>query len=138
MRVTTTAPDWARPLVEQVCADYKRALPEKLQWYNTKEKHTSGHTRYSGKIHVSAGTDSWEHLPVLLHELAHWIIGRTPKGRRAGHNLAFWQLVAQLNAKHGDLGLAFKREVSLATEWRPGTRKTAVAVFAERGYRDEN
>lgn len=130
MKSSKTAPVWAVNLVTQVCSDYKRALPMKFQWYNRNRKHSCGHTMYDGsKVHVAAGTDEWEHRPVLLHELTHHLISKTRKGRKAGHSLGFWKLYFELNAKYANIEDAYKRDIELATEWRPGTRRKAIMAY---------
>jgi len=128
MKTTKTCPQWAIELVTEVCKDYKRATPKKFQWYNASHKHTSGHAKYDGsKIHISAGQDNWEHNPVLLHELSHHIAGQTKRGR--GHNKRFWELFWELSQSYGDVRLSYKRDVELATEWRPGTRIKASIAY---------
>lgn len=130
MKVTKTAPEWATNLVIQVCAEYKRSLPKVFQWYNTKDKHTSGHASYYGKkIHISAGKDDWEHKPVLLHELSHHIVSKTAKGKKRGHDKRFWELFWELSELYGSVELSYKRDVEMAREWRPGTRTKALVAY---------
>lgn len=130
MKSSKTAPEWAVNLMIQVCADYNRALPKKFQWFNRSRQETCGHVSFhQNKLHVAAGKDDWQHKPVLLHELAHWIMGKTSKGRKAGHNKKFWQLFWELNETYGSLELAYERDVKLAREWRPNTRAWAVNTY---------
>jgi Zn-dependent peptidase ImmA (M78 family) len=111
----TNAPTWAVNLTEEVCKDYKRALPVKLQWHNSKiHKMSSGHATYyrlSGArmmIHVTAGSDIVYQRLVLLHELAHHI---TNKRKRCGHNAKFWHLAFELYDRYGvGIEVAHKRE----------------------------
>jgi predicted SprT family Zn-dependent metalloprotease len=132
MKTTSTTPAWAVALVIEVCAEYKRRTPDKLQWYNTSDKSTSGRTLYNGaKIHISAGTDEWEHRIVLLHELAHHILAKG--GRRKGHSKAFWELFIELNKNHGDIALAYKRDVVMHQEWYDGGRIKATEAFSYAG-----
>lgn len=133
MKVTKTAPRWATELVTQVCADYKRSKPVKFQWYNTKHKHTSGHASYYGrKIHISAGTDGWEHNPVLLHELSHHIVSKTRRGKKRGHDIKFWSLFWELSEQYGNVELSYKRDVELARKWRPESRAKALVAYDRR------
>lgn len=130
MKTTKTAPQWAIELVEQVCKDYRRKLPRKLQWFNTKRQHTSGYTRYDGsKIHISAGKDEWEHKPVLLHELTHQVIAKTRKGQSENHSMRFWRLLFEFGERYKCVELIRQRDIALATEWRPGTRKKAQIAY---------
>lgn len=129
MKASGTAPEWAVALVIEVCAEYKRRTPDVLQWYNTSHPNTSGRALYSGKkIHISAGTDEWEHRIVLLHELAHHILAKG--GKRRGHSKAFWELFIELNKNHGDVALAYKRDVVMHQEWFAGGRVKATEAFA--------
>lgn len=136
MKTTHTAPAWSIQLVQQVCADYKRALPDKLSWYDKNRVHTSGHTKYArwhglNQIHISAGKDEWEHRVVVLHELAHHIMGKTRKGTLQGHSLKFWRLLFDLAINYGNVDDLYKRDIELAQGWRPGTRKLATVAYDE-------
>jgi predicted metal-dependent hydrolase len=63
------------------------------------------------KIHVSAGTDDRSHRYVLLHELAHYILHRSRKGRGECHSLRFWRLAFELYGKYGvDVEYAYSKE----------------------------
>lgn len=113
MKTTKSMPKWAAELTEQVCADYKRALPRKVQWYRrTRHNFTSGFTRWGGKeIHISAGAYEYDQELVLLHELAHYLVMRTKKGRRESHSMRFWRLAFELYDRYGiDLDYAIYRE----------------------------
>lgn len=134
MKTSIKTPDWAISLVEQVCRDYKRKLPGKFQWYVSSHKSTSGRASYDGRrIHISAGTDDWEHRVVLLHELAHHV---NAKGGKHGHTKRFWLLLCELSEKYGDINLTYKRDVELTRQWRPGTRVTALEAFDGRIGKD--
>ena len=113
MKHTNTTPTWAVQLVTQVCKDYNRVLPKKLQWYNsTRSSWSSGFTWYDGhKIHVTAGRDQYDQELVLLHELAHYLVCKTKKGRKESHSIRFWRLAFELYDRYGiDLGYAIYRE----------------------------
>ena len=119
MKTTKTAPVWAVKLTEQVCKDYKRKTPYKLQWYNrTRRTFTSGFTRWGGKeIHISAGSDGYDQELVLLHELAHYLVMKTKKGRKESHSLRFWRLAFELYDRYGiDLNYAIWREEHYRTK----------------------
>ena len=131
MQTTSTTPNWAVELVEQVCKDRRRAVPSRLQWYDrsksTKvyrtwnedgsrslkiknQEYTSGWTTV-GKIHISAGTSEEDQKLVLLHELAHHLLNKTKKSRLQGHSIRFWRLAFELYHQYGvDLGYAYQRE----------------------------
>lgn len=131
MKTQSTTPDWAVELVKEVCKAYHRAAPKQFSWYNTKNEFSSGYTWYfKSKIHVSAGTNDAEARTVLLHELSHWIL---TKRKPVGHTVKFWQLFVELNKQYGDINEAYKRDVEVATMWRPNTRAKAIQVFAEHG-----
>jgi hypothetical protein len=128
MKATKTAPEWATNLVIQVCAEYNRKQPKSFQWYRTKSKSTSGRASYDGsRIHISAGTDEWEHKVVLIHELSHHINAKSKRGR--GHNKRFWELFWELSELYGSTKLSYKRDVEMAREWRPKTRVKATETY---------
>ena len=130
MTSSKTAPQWAVDLLIQVCSDYRRALPKQFQWFNRSCQASCGHVNYTvRKLHVAGGTDEWQHKPVLLHELTHWLMGKTQKGRQAHHNKRFWELYWKLNEEYGNLELAYKRDVVLARAWRPNTRAWALNTY---------
>lgn len=113
MRTTRSTPQWAIDLVEEVCKDYHRALPSQLKWYNSTQSHwSSGWTRtYTGEIFIRTGRCGYDQELVLLHELAHHLVGKTKKGKKAHHNIKFWKLAFELYWKYGvDLGYAIYRE----------------------------
>jgi hypothetical protein len=105
-------PEWAEELTIEVCREYKRSLPDVVQWYSGSSKWTSGHWTYytSGsiracrlhfKIHITAGTDPTDARYALLHELAHHIVGKTKAGRKEHHSMRFWLLTWELCDKYG-------------------------------------
>lgn len=119
MKTSKTMPDWAVELVKQVCKDYNRTLPARVQWYRRRfRKHTSGFTRWGGKeIHISAGSDEYDQELVLLHELAHYLVMRTKKGRHESHSIRFWRLAFELYDRYGiELGYAIYREEHYRTK----------------------
>lgn len=86
-----TQPEWALPIIEQVCKDHKRRLP-KMRWVKRNRRSTSGVTyTYERKITICIGFDTTQHLPVLLHELAHYVC---PK--KSHHNKRFWLKLSEL------------------------------------------
>lgn len=130
MKIKGEAPEWATELFKKVCKDYNRGLPSLFIWSNRSARSSSGYTRphwytaikykkdgtkylkhHYGELCVRAGTDVQDQTLVLLHELAHHIVGRTKKGRNSGHSIAFWKLAFELYDKYGvDMDYAFKRE----------------------------
>lgn len=109
MKASKTTPAWALELTQEVCRDYKRALPKRLQWYNRNDWSKSGGTCWRDKIHISAGDDEYDQVLVLLHELAHHIVNKTKP--RVGHTIRFWRLAFELYERYGiDLGVALERE----------------------------
>lgn len=147
MTSRTQTPEWAIELIEQVCKDYKRTKPGVFLWTSKDRRSTSGTTWYSktksgkpiyvytknlkrkrfwGKISVNAGTDINDQRLVLLHELAHWVAG---KSKSIGHNTKFWKTAYELYERYGvDMNYAFERE--------KGYKQTAVTVY-ERYYKKE-
>jgi hypothetical protein len=126
-------PQWAVELTNQVCKDYKRALPQKFQWYQSKtSSNSSGRTwarqRVWGrwipsKVHVTAGTDLQDQKLVLLHELAHHICNKRHK--REAHSIRFWRLAFELYERYGiDMQYAYEREKDY--------KQKAQWAFAER------
>lgn len=113
MKATLSTPQWAVDLVTQVCRDYNRSLPKKLQWYrSSSSRWSSGFTYYNGsKIHITAGSDEYDQELVLLHELTHHIVSKTRKGKRESHSIRFWRLAFELYERYGiELGYAYYRE----------------------------
>lgn len=124
MKLSPKTPDWASKLVEEVCKEYKRALPYKIIWSNKERNGSSGYTMYdyvgfdrAGRkvrvhsyISIVAGEDEDEYKVVILHELAHWILAKRSRGH---HSKRFWLLVVDLNKKYGNVALAYKRDGSL-------------------------
>jgi predicted metal-dependent hydrolase len=113
MKTTKTMPIWAIDLVTQVCKDYNRKLPVRVQWYKRQRgAWSSGFTRWNGKeIHISAGSNEYDQELVLLHELAHYLVMRTKKGRRESHSMRFWRVAFELYSRYGmELGYAIYRE----------------------------
>lgn len=138
MKTSQKTPAWAIELVNQVCNDYKRTLPEVLSWKALRAtpkwtyyrdgsrrlvlpRTSSSGTTYKeyvkswrpyklgkGKIHVTAGKSLEDQKLVLLHELAHWIV---IKNKTQGHTSAFWDLAFELYKRY-DVGLdkAYERE----------------------------
>lgn len=132
MQTTATCPDWAIELVTQACKDYKRSLPTKLQWYQTANEHSSGHVDYAcTRMHVTAGNQKWECRAVLIHELAHYLLGKTKWGRKQRHSIHFWRLYWQLAERYGSVAENYERDVTLARQWRPNTNAWAIHTYAE-------
>jgi len=108
MKVSKTMPDWAVELTEQVCKDYKRATPPKIQWYNRTHEYSVG-TTWKNRIHISAGSHGYDQELVLLHELAHWVANKNKP--RQGHTIKFWRTAFELYDRYGiELGYAIWRE----------------------------
>jgi len=97
------APEWARTLVETVCAGASRSEPQ-LSWRRRQRPTSSGVTRRSDEsISLVAGSDPLDQRLTLLHELAHWL-GPLPRRRRrrvAHHDAAFYALAFDLYRRHG-------------------------------------
>ena len=130
MKISGNAPEWATELFVTVCKDYNRGLPSTFKWANCNRKCSSGvtrpswytymrrtkggklvKTRHYGEVSVRAGSDEQDAKLVLLHELAHHIVGRTISGRRQGHSMKFWRLAFELYERYGvDMEYAFGRE----------------------------
>lgn len=130
MKIVGNPPEWATELFKAVCKDYNRGLPSEFIWRNRNGWYSSGTTRpqwgkirvklkngnykyvnFYGGVTVRAGTDVDDQKHVLLHELAHHVLGRTKRGRRAGHSIAFWKLAFEMYQRYGiDLETAHERE----------------------------
>ncbi len=130
MKIVGKAPEWATELFKQVCKDYNRGLPSQFAWRNANRDSSSGVTRSSwykkgvktksgklkfvqwyGEVSVRAGRDEQDQKLVLLHELAHHIVGRSKTGRGQGHTMKFWKLAFELYDRYGvDMDYAIGRE----------------------------
>lgn len=109
MKTSKTAPVWAVALTEQVCKDYGRALPKRLQWFNRNRQEYSQGTTWPNKIHISAGSHGHDQELVLLHELAHHVANKNKPHQ--GHTIRFWRLAFELYERYGiELGYAIWRE----------------------------
>lgn len=130
MKIIGNPPEWATELFTRVCKDYNRGLPSEFIWRNRNSKYSSGATnshwrtlllrtktgkqrkvKFYGYVRVCSGTYEQDQRLVLLHELAHHIVGRSIKGRREGHSMRFWKLAFELYDNYGvDMDYAIDRE----------------------------
>lgn len=86
-----TQPEWATPIIKEVCRQHKRKLP-KMKWIRRNRKCSSG-ICYPRSITICAGTEQLDQKQVLLHELSHWICG---KRKQKGHTVRFWRKLFEL------------------------------------------
>jgi WLM domain len=117
---TQRPPEWADRLVRKICADWHRRVP-RLRWRRRSGPLSSGATYYDGSgIGIIAGTDRREVRMVLLHELAHHLVGPSRQ-----HDEVFWRCCWELYLHHG---------VDLRAAWRAETsyRKRAATFAPER------
>ncbi len=130
MKTTGNPPEWATELFVQVCKDYNRGLPSLFKWYNCNRMYSTGVTRSSwykrhvrlkngklktvqwyGEVSVRAGSSEENAKLVLLHELAHHIVGRSKTGRGQGHTMKFWKLAFELYERYGmNMEYAYSKE----------------------------
>ena len=97
------APEWARTLVETVCAGASRSEPQ-LSWRRRQRPTSSGVTRRSDEsISLVAGSDPLDQRLTLLHELAHWLgpVPRRRRGRVLHHDARFYGVAFDLYRRHG-------------------------------------
>lgn len=135
MKYTNSTPSWAVELVLQVCKDYRRRAPSELRWYQSNKEHSNGHWNwFNSKIFIRAGTDKAEQRVVLIHELAHCIIGKSRKTRykRFSHTIKFWRLFWELSARYGDVEESYQRDVIQFQKWYPGSRVKAQQAYDQR------
>lgn len=121
-------PEWANELVTQVCKDYRRKKPV-VKWWSNHHTYSHGHwKRWSQAIFISAGESIQDQELVLLHELAHHIVGKTKAGRRQSHSIRFWTLAFELYNRYGvDTNYAIEREYSYKAKAKDGHRKAVLA-----------
>jgi predicted metal-dependent hydrolase len=87
---------WQAEVLVDVAKLHNRTNYPKLKWRNGSSHWTSGRFKKRNKtIVVTAGKDDKQHLPVLLHELAHWL---TPRSR--AHGRRFWQVAFDLYKRY--------------------------------------
>lgn len=125
----------AHDLIVQVCHDYRRALPGKVQLYQSKNRRSSSgrwcpninwrHGKRVSRLHVTLGTSGNDHREVVLHELAHHLVGRTAKGRRVGHPVRFWKLHYELCERYG-VSPDYKRNIRYRAKAAVGLPQSAV------------
>lgn len=83
--------------VVSVAEKHNRTKLPKIVWRNGSHSLSSGHFSKKSRLKnrrivnrprivITAGTTGKDHLPVLLHELAHWL---SPRDR--GHGKSFWK-----------------------------------------------
>jgi hypothetical protein len=110
IRAGTQPPAWARRLIVRVCADHRRRIPD-VRWRTRADTWTSGSAYlFGGGISITAGTDRALARIVVLHELAHHLVG--PERQ---HDGCFWRRCWSLYERYDvDLRLAWTTE----TEYR--------------------
>ncbi|MGE3908896.1 MAG: hypothetical protein AB7K36_06075 [Chloroflexota bacterium] len=105
-------PSWATDLVAQIAAELSRTdLPTLLWWRMRQYRWSSGLTQATPMlkrqvITVRQGNEPVDATMVLLHELAHWLVGTTEQ-----HSERFYAQAFRLYAAHGDVEHAFRREL---------------------------
>jgi len=97
-----SAPEWARSLVESVCAEAGRPVPQ-LAWRSRRGAGSTGLTRRDADVlAVRAGSDPVDQRLTLLHELAHWLTPVERRRRRTVHHgLRFYETAFDLYRRHG-------------------------------------
>jgi hypothetical protein len=122
MPIAQQPPAWAELLIERVCAAHRRRVPP-LRWRRRTQPWTSGALYYDGTgMSIVAGTDVRQLRMVLLHELAHYLVGPTHQ-----HDERFWRRCWELYRRYGvDLAYAWQAE----TSYRKGA-----ATFAPEAVR---
>ena len=117
-------PRWAAELIRRVCAEHRRRAPA-VRWRRRSQPWTSGAVYYDGTgIGIVAGTDVQQLRLVLLHELAHYLVGPTHQ-----HDERFWRRCWELYRRHGvDLGYAWSAE----TAYRKGAARYAPESVRQR------
>ena len=82
-----TQPLWSVSIIEEVCKEYKRALP-RTRWIQRERKSSSGvYYPHNKTMVLCLGRDGYDHLQIFLHELSHHLVSRR---RKVGHNKKFW------------------------------------------------
>jgi hypothetical protein len=114
---TQQPPAWASALIGRVCSQHRRRVPH-VRWRRRTAPWTSGAVYYdSTGISIVAGTDVAQLRLVLLHELAHYIVGPAHQ-----HDERFWRLCWELYRRHSvELGYAWAAE----TAYRKGAARYA-------------
>lgn len=120
MRRRTETPAWATELIERVCSDYNRRPARIRAWWTSTERWSSGTTYTEDQsISIRAGHDEAETREVLLHELAHYLVGT-----RANHTKRFWIRCWSLHEVYGDPVVAWgvehwyrQKAVTYAPAW---------------------
>lgn len=112
-------PQWAASLIVDVSKDEGLGDWPLTKWRRSRKKAGSSGCAFSHRIVVTAGADGdrGEQRLVLLHELAHWIVGVDH-----GHDATFYEKAWRLYEKHEvDLTYALQREGDY--------KKTAIKVY---------
>jgi hypothetical protein len=106
MKTLGTVPRWAQLLIVRVCSDYGRTPARIRTWRNSRDSRSSGTTWHDARcISITAGTNPEEVRAVLLHELAHYLIGT-----KHHHDKAFWKRCWELHGRYGCLDVAWRCE----------------------------
>ena len=105
-------PTWAMQLVAVVAGDFGRAELPSIYWRRQPTEYsTTGLTQIHpmlkrSVISIRQGRHPLDPLSVLLHELAHWLVGI-----KESHSEVFYAQAFQLFAAHGDPIYSFGREL---------------------------
>lgn len=111
-------PKWAQELVLRVALDEGREELPDVTWRRNHRRwpYSSGHTKHGSRaVVVTAGTSLKDQRLVLLHELAHWLIG-------TGHTDTFWD-------KAWTLYRRYKVQIRWAKAREGQYRKGSIAAY---------
>lgn len=97
MRLPTTVPIWAKPIIRTVSRQHRRRLPE-MTWQTTRKLYGTAGSNDGEKIFIRAGRSTLRTKVTLLHELAHWLTG---EGHTHTYWLKAWELYRQFHIPVG-------------------------------------
>lgn len=114
------APQWALRLVQRVCDRYEAEAPE-VTWRRSKVSPFSSGVCHEGRIVITAGSLVRDQRSVVLHELAHHLVGA-----EHGHSDAFYRMLFEIVQADKVVPLRFVLERE--ARYRVQATTTAVAL----------
>lgn len=127
-------PQWAVDVTRQIASTYGRPDLPTLVWRRNQYRYSSGLSVASiklqrGVISVQAGKFEPDQRSVVLHELAHWLVGN-----KESHSTVFFRQVFEFYEQWGDLRYSLRREL----RYKPETAREALLESAyDKAFVDE-
>lgn len=132
-RASRRVPTWARRLINRVCRDHGVPIPD-ITWSRSRRHQTSSGrhigptlSKPGGRIHVTAGTSRKDAHYVVLHELAHHIVGNGEK-----HSRVFYAMQFALVSEYGGSQLGMYYAKKRSSWYKPRNSKAGYRLYRQR------